>query len=111
MGTEETVETWVRLDLFCDGLGDGGICADDESERISEVAPTAEGAKKAILNAAVKACWRFDQKFHRWLCPACVRARDASEQLEDVEMTDRPPSISQRGHVFLEKSVLKPLVD
>ena len=111
MGIEETVETWVRLDLLCDGLGDEGVCADDELERIAEVAPTAEGAQKAILNAAVKACWRFDQKLQHWLCPACVRARDASEQLEDLEMTDHPPSISRRGHVFLEKSVLKPLVD
>ena len=55
---EETAETWVRIDLCCDGLGNDGICllgVGDEFERISDVAPTAEGARKAILNAAVKA--------------------------------------------------------
>jgi hypothetical protein len=57
MAIEETAETWVRIDLVCDGLGDNGICVlgpSDELNRISDVAPTAEGARKAILNAAVK---------------------------------------------------------
>jgi hypothetical protein len=47
MGIKETAETWVRIDLFCDGLGDDGICllsADGELEGI-DVAPTAEGAE------------------------------------------------------------------
>ena len=26
MGIEETAETWVRIDLFCDGLGDESPC-------------------------------------------------------------------------------------
>ena len=46
------------LIAFATGLGNDGIClvgASDELESISEVAPTAEGARKAILNAAAKA--------------------------------------------------------
>ena len=57
MAIKVTAETWVRIDLFCDGLGNDGICllgASDELERISDVAPTAEGARKAILNAAIR---------------------------------------------------------
>ena len=78
---------WIRVEAFCDGLGDDGICQanpGDELERISDIGPTAEGARKAILNAAVKARWRFDPKLQRWLCPACLRARNALGQLEDV---------------------------
>ena len=107
MAIKVTAETWVRIDLFCDGLGNDGICllgAGDEFERIYDVAPTAEGARKAILNAAVKARWRFDPKLQRWLCPECVRARDASERPEDIAMTDGPPSVPQRGHAVLEES-------
>jgi hypothetical protein len=96
MGIEETAETWVRIDLFCDGIGNDGICAGDPLERISDVAATAEGVRKAILNAAVKAPWRFDSKLQRWLCPECVRAHDGLEQTEDVEMTYRPPSVPHR---------------
>jgi hypothetical protein len=100
MGIEETVETWVRVDLFCDGLGDDGICllgADGELEGISDVAPTAEGARKQILNAAVKARWRFDPKLQRWLCPDCVRRCEASEQPENIGLTDGPQSVPQNG--------------
>jgi hypothetical protein len=102
MGIEETAETWVRMDLFCDGFGHDGICAGDGLERLSDVAPTAEAARKAILNAAVKARWRFDPMLQRWLCSECVRKRDASAQAEDVEMTDGPPSVPQRDHVLAE---------
>ena len=102
MGIEETAETWVRMDLFCDGLGHDGICAGDGSERISDVAPTSEGARKAILNAAVKARWRLDPKTQRWLCPECVSARDASRQPEENGMTDRPPSVPQKSRVLEE---------
>ena len=108
MAIVETSETWVRLDLFCDGVGDDGVCvlsASDESNRISDVAPTAEGARKAIFNASVKSCWRFDQTLQRWLCPECVRARDASERLEVVAMTDSPPSIPHRGDVALQEAL------
>ena len=106
MAIKETAETWVRIDLFCDGLGNDGTCvlvASDEFERISDVAPTAEGARKATLNAAVKARWRFDPKLQRWLCPECVRVRHASERPEDVTMTDGPPSVPQSGHAVLEE--------
>jgi hypothetical protein len=102
MGIEETDETWVRIDLFCDGLGRDGICAGDGLERISDVAPTAEGARKQILNAAVKARWRFDPKSQRWLCPDCVRGREASEPPEHVGVTDGPPSVPQKGRVLEE---------
>ena len=63
MGIKETAETRIRVEVFCDGLGDDGVClvsAGDELERISDVAPTREGAQKAIINAAVRARWRFD---------------------------------------------------
>jgi hypothetical protein len=105
MGIEETAETWVRIELFCDGLGDDGIClfgADGESEGISDVAPTAEGARKQILNAAVKERWRLDPKLQRWLCPECASARDASKQPEDNRISDCPPSVSQKGRVLEE---------
>ena len=102
MGIEETDETWVRIDLFCDGLGNDGICAGDGSERIFDVAPTPEGARKQILNAAVKARWRFDPKSQRWLCPDCVRGREASEPPEHVGVTDGPPSVPQKGRVLEE---------
>jgi hypothetical protein len=104
MGIEETAETWIRVDLFCDGLGNDGTClcgAREESERISDVAPTSAGARKAILNAAVKARWRLDPKSQRWLCPACVSARDASRQPENG-MTDGPPSVPQKLRVLEE---------
>jgi hypothetical protein len=97
MGIEETAETWVRMDLFCDGLSRDGICAGDQLERISDIAPTAEGVRKAILNAVVKARWRFDPKLQRWLCPECVRVRDASAQTEDVEITDGPAFVPPDG--------------
>jgi len=104
MGIEETPETWVRMDLFCDGLGNDGICVGDGLERISDIAPTAEGVRKAIVNAAVKSRWRFDLKLQRWLCSECVRAHDVSKQAEVIEMADGPPSVPQRAHVLLEES-------
>ena len=91
MGIKKTAETWIRVEVFCDGLGDDGVClasAGDELERISDVAPTGKGAQKAIINAAVRARWRFDPKLQRWLCPECVRVRDASAQPEQVSVTD-----------------------
>jgi hypothetical protein len=78
MAMEETVETWIRIDLFCDGLGDDGICVRDASGdlgTISDVAPTAKGARTAVLNAAVTSRWTVDLKLLRWLCPECVAAR------------------------------------
>jgi hypothetical protein len=66
--------------------------------------------RKAILNAAVKARWRFDPKLQRWLCPDCVRKRDASAQGEDAEMTDGPPSVPQRDHVLEEVFVASHLL-
>jgi hypothetical protein len=108
MAIEQTTETWVRIDLFCDGLGDDGICvqgAGDDVDKISDVAPTAEGARKAIFNAAVKACWRFDPKLQRWLCPECVRAGNGSQRPEHVAMVDSPPSIAQSGHMVLEEAL------
>jgi hypothetical protein len=112
MGMEERAETWVRVDLFRDGLGDDGICLLDVADalaRISDVAPTEEGAKRAILNAAVKARWRFDAKLQHWLCPECVGARRAPEQVEDIKITDGESPFPQRSHVFLGESSLKPV--
>jgi hypothetical protein len=101
MGFKETAETWVRIDLICDGFDSDGTCLLGDgkgSAKISDVAPTEEGARKAILNAAVKECWRFDPKLQRWLCPKCACARDASAQTDGVELTDGPPSVPQRSH-------------
>jgi hypothetical protein len=110
MGIEEPAETWIRIDLFCDGLGRDGICAGDGVERISDVAPTSEGARKAILNAAVKARWRLDPKSQRWLRPECASARDPSKQLEQNEMTDAPPSVPHKGRVLEELFAASPLL-
>ena len=98
MGIKETAETWIRVEVFCDGLGDDGIClvrAGDELERVSAVAPTGEGARKAIINAAVRTRWRFDPRLQRWLCPECARLRGASAQSEDVRVTDGPGIVAQ----------------
>jgi len=108
MAIVEISETWVRIDLFCDGVGDDGVCvlgASDEADRISDVAPTAEGARKAIFNASVKSCWRFDPTLQRWLCPECVRTRDASERVDVVAMTDSPPCAPQSGDVALQEAL------
>jgi len=103
MGIEETAETWIRVEAFCDGLGDDGVCqANAGDERISDIAPTAQGARKAILNAAVRACWRLDPKLQRWLCPECASACDASKRPEDNGVTDGPPSVPQKGRVLEE---------
>jgi hypothetical protein len=110
MGIEETAETWIRIDLFCDGLGRDRICAGDGLERISDVAATSEGARKAILNAAVKARWRLDPKSQRWLCPECASARDASRQPEENGRTDGPPSVPQKGDVLEELVAASPLL-
>ena len=67
-----------------------------ESEKISDVAPTSEGARKAILNAAAKACWHLDPKSQRWLCPDCASARDASKHPESLGMSDGATR-SQKG--------------
>ncbi len=84
MAMKQTAETWIRIDLFCDGLGELGICLrgdSDGSGTISDVAPTAEGARKEILNAVVKSRWRLDPELRRWLCPTCIAARDAGKDL------------------------------
>ena len=91
MGIGETTETWVRIDLVCDGLENDRACpfgAGGEPEKISDVAPTSDGARKAILNAAAKACWHLDSKSQHWLCPDCASARDASKHPESLGMSD-----------------------
>ena len=110
MSIKESAETWVRIDLFCDGLGRDGICAGDQSESLSDTAPTAEAVRKAILNAAVKARWRFDPKLQRWLCPECDCARDRSERIKDIEITDGPRSVPQKGHILEGLFVAPPLL-
>jgi hypothetical protein len=103
MGMVKTTETWVRIELFCDGVGDQGICVrspGDELDRLSDVAPVAEIARKAILNATVKSRWRFDPTSQRWLCCDCARALDAAERDEVVAMTDSPPSVPQADIAF-----------
>lgn len=84
MAMKQTAETWIRIDLSCDGLGDDGVCVRDANDgrgMISDVAPTEEGARKGILNAAVKSRWWFDPQLQRGLCPDCVAARDSGKDL------------------------------
>jgi hypothetical protein len=105
MGITETAETWVRVDLFCDGLDDHGsylFGTGHELEGISDVAPTSEGARKAILNAAAKACWHFDPKLQQWLCPACAGARDVLKRSKDNGMTDALAAVPQDDRVLEE---------
>ena len=102
MGVRKTAETWVRINLLCDGLGNDGICVGDDLDKISDAAPTEEGARKAILNAAVKACWRFDLKLQRWLCPECAAAREVSKPPEQLDINDGPPSVPYRAYALLE---------
>jgi hypothetical protein len=83
MAIQETAETWVRVDLICDGLDGDHTCvrgANNERGRISEVAPTADGARKALLNAAVRSSWPFDLKLQRWICPACASVRETLDE-------------------------------
>ncbi len=57
MGIEETAETWVRVDLFCDGLGNDATClfgAGDEPERISDVAPIQRGHRRQYSTRPLK---------------------------------------------------------
>jgi hypothetical protein len=80
MAIEEFAETWIRVDLYCDGLGEDGTCVLDAGEElgmISDVAPTAEGARSTVLHQANSLGWLFDLDFQRWLCPDCAAARDA----------------------------------
>ena len=80
MSIAEFPETWIRVDLYCDGLGESGTCVLDGEEAlgvISDVANTAEGARATVLYAAENSGWAFDMKLQRWLCPNCVAARDA----------------------------------
>jgi hypothetical protein len=104
VGINKTAETWVRFDLFCDGLGNDGICVADDLEKITDAAPTEEGARKALINAAAKACWRFDLKLQRWLCPECACARRVSELAEEVDLIGSPPSVPQRAYAPVEES-------
>jgi hypothetical protein len=86
MAMEQTAETWIRIDLRCDGLGDDGTCvlaASDGLGAISDVAPTAEGAQKAIINRAMRSGWAIDVK-RRWLCSECRAARDASKDMNST---------------------------
>jgi hypothetical protein len=53
MAIEEFPETWTRVDLYCDGLGEDGTCvleANEDLGMISDVAKTAEGARTTVLH-------------------------------------------------------------
>jgi hypothetical protein len=86
MAIEEFREIWIRVDLYCDGLGEDGTCvldADDDIGMISDVANNAEGARTTVLHAAESAGWVFDLKLRRWLCPDCVARRDGLANSEE----------------------------
>jgi hypothetical protein len=84
MGIEESKEVWTRVDLYCDGIGDGpescveyGDPEDIDAEMpvVTDCCQSAEDARRLTLYAATEcAGWRFDMKLQRWLCPACVKA-------------------------------------
>jgi hypothetical protein len=87
MGFEESKEIWTRVDLYCDGIGnDETTCvkygdANDsnvEMPMVTDCCPSAEDARRLTLHAATREGWQFDLKLQRWLCPACVRAMQAS---------------------------------
>jgi hypothetical protein len=84
MGIVETPETWTRVDLYCDGLGeDATTCVaygnpddvDADMPMVTDCCPSAEDARRLTLNTATREGWAFDMKLQRWLCPACVQAR------------------------------------
>ena len=58
LAIEETAETWIRIDLFAMAWVITALAY--LALVVFDVAATAEGARKPILNAAIKACWRFD---------------------------------------------------
>lgn len=84
MGIEETKETWARVDLFCDGLGELGDCAawgvDDPAEdmpMVTDCCSDPEDARRLALHRATDLGWQFEINLKRWLCPDCVRAQRA----------------------------------
>lgn len=86
MPLEQSAEIWTRVDLYCDGLGeDSTTCVeygdpddlDANMPVVTDCCPDPEDARRLTLQAAVRAGWVFDMKLKRWLCPACVKARDA----------------------------------
>ena len=81
MAIEQFPETWIRVDLVCDGLGEDASCVLDEEGPgvFSDVANNAEGARRVTLHGAVGAGWIFDLELRRWLCPDCVAARNAGK--------------------------------
>jgi hypothetical protein len=85
MGLEQSRETWVRVDLFCDGLGDDATTCvaygdpDDphvDMPMVTDCCPTAEDARRLTLYAATRGGWIFDIHLQRWLCPYCVKVRN-----------------------------------
>jgi hypothetical protein len=86
MPLEQYPESWTRVDLYCDGLGeDSTTCVeygdpndlDVDMPMVTDCCPTPEDARRLVLHAATRAGWVFDMKLQRWLCPACTKVRDA----------------------------------
>jgi hypothetical protein len=79
MGIEEFEETWTRVELTCDGLGDIGECVGDTPEEgpsyIVDVANGPEGAHRTVEYQANQRGWVFELMTKRWLCPVCIKAR------------------------------------
>ena len=84
VGIEESKEVWTRVDLYCDGIGDGpASCVeygdrddlDAEMPMVTDCCPSPEDARRLTLYAATEyGGWQFNMKLRRWLCPACVKA-------------------------------------
>jgi hypothetical protein len=88
MGLEQSKETWIRVDLFCDGLGeDGTSCVaygnpdnpNADMPMVSDCCPTAEDARRLTLHSATQQGWVFDMRLQRWLCPDCARVLVATK--------------------------------
>jgi hypothetical protein len=86
MGLEQSNETWIRVDLFCDGIGeDVTTCvaygdpedSDADMPMVTDCCATAEDARRLTLYAATRSGWIFDMHLRRWLCPHCVNALNA----------------------------------
>jgi len=78
MGLEEFEETWTRVELTCDGLGDNGDCVagrGDDRSCIMDIAPSPEGAHRVLNRRASDAGWAFELMTKRWLCPHCIEVR------------------------------------
>jgi hypothetical protein len=86
MALEQSQETWTRVDLFCDGIGEDRTCVaygdpddlDADMPMVTDCCQSPEDARRLTLYAATREGWVFDIRLQRWLCPYCVKELNAS---------------------------------